>query len=169
MTLGQKLAKLRALEGYARGLDRELTQSEVARGIREDLGGQISQSYLSQLENGARTHMTSTSRLLLARFFRVHPGYLVDDPEDMPVHLPIKPRRKLDDELDLWLIEGSEQFTRDPELSKALVKIAKHEQSRECLILLGAIVENKEMIQRLVERLTPPDPPRKRRRATDEL
>ena len=169
MTLGQKLAKLRALEGYARGLGRELTQSEVARGIREDLGGQISQSYLSQLESGARMHMTSTSRLLLARFFRVHPGYLVDDLEDMPVHLPIKPRRQLDDELDLWLIEGSEQFTRDPELSKALVRIAKHEQSRECLILLGAMVENKEMIQRLVERLTPPDPPRKRRRATDEL
>jgi len=168
MTLGQKLGKLRALEGYARGLDRELTQSEVARGIREDPGGQISQSYLSQLENGARTHMTSTSRLLLARFFRVHPGYLVDDLEDMPVHLPIKPRRELDDEFDLWLIDGSEQFARDPELSKALLKIAKHEQSRECLILLGAIVENKVMIQRLVERLTPP-PTRKRRRAADDL
>jgi transcriptional regulator with XRE-family HTH domain len=168
MTLGQKLAKLRALEGYARGLGRELTQNEVAKGIRDDHGGQISQSYLSQLENGARTHMTSTSRLLLARFFRVHPGYLVDDPEDMPAHLPIKPRRKLDDELDLWLIEGSEEFARDPELSHALVRIAKHEQSRECLILLGAIVENKVMIQRLIERLTPAPMTRKRRRATED-
>lgn len=165
MTLGQKLARLRVLEGHARGLRRELTQNEVALGVRE-LGGQISQSYVSQLESGARMHMTSNTRLLLSRFFRVHPGHLVDDPEQAAADamLHIKPRRELDDEIDLWLIEASEQFRRDPELSQALVQIAKHEQSRECLILLGAIVENKILIQRLVEQLTPPPATRKRRR-----
>ncbi|MBV9495367.1 MAG: helix-turn-helix transcriptional regulator [Acidobacteria bacterium] len=169
MTLGKKLARLRVLEGHARGLGRELTQTEVAQGVRE-LGGQISQSYVSQLENGARVHMTSNTRLLLARFFSVHPGHLVDDPDDAPEPmLSIKPRRQMDDDIDLWLIEASEQFRRDPELSRALVQIAKHDQSRECLILLGAIVENKILIQRLVERLTPPPATtRKRRRASDE-
>src|SRR6267143_2238519 len=44
-------------------------------------GATISQSYLSQIENGSRPHMTQSSRALLARFFKVHPGFLVDDPE----------------------------------------------------------------------------------------
>src|SRR5215210_6353763 len=99
MTLGKKLAKLRALAGFARGLERELTQAEVSKSVREELGGRISQSYLSQLESGARPHLTSGTRLLLARFFKVHPGYLVDDLEDHHPHLPAKPRHALDDKL----------------------------------------------------------------------
>src|ERR1051325_7407389 len=137
MTLGENLSRLRLLEGIARGIGRELTQSEVANGVRE-LGGQISQSYLSQIENGTRPHLTSGTRLHLARFFKVHPGYLVDDPEE--THLPIKPRRDIDEQIDLWLIEASQQFANDRDLSQALLRIAKHEQSRECLILLGSIV-----------------------------
>ncbi len=49
--------------------------------IQKELGKSISQSYLSQIESGARPHLTDSSRMLLARFFKVHPGYLVDDPE----------------------------------------------------------------------------------------
>ena len=165
MTLGKKLARLRMLEGVARGLGRDLTQSEVSQGIRE-LGGQISQSYLSQLESGVRPHMTGTTRQLLARFFKVHPGYLVDDPEDMPVTLSIKPRQAMDDKLDLWLIEGSEEFHQDRELVEALLAIAKHENSRDCLILLGSLVENKMLVERLLERLAPVGEPRRRRRTT---
>ena len=56
MTLGEKLTHLRMLEGHARGLGREMTQAEVARAVREEQSGQISQSYLSQLESGSRTH-----------------------------------------------------------------------------------------------------------------
>ena len=41
----------------------------------------ISNPYLSQIENGSRPHLTATTRAVLARFFRVHPSYLVDDPE----------------------------------------------------------------------------------------
>jgi len=161
MTLGEKLSRLRLLEGHARGIGRELTQSEVATGVRE-IGGQISQSYLSQIENGSRPHLTSGTRLHLARFFRVHPGYLVDDPEEM--HLPIKPRRDIDEKVDLWLIEASQEFANDRDLSQALLRIAKHEQSRECLILLGSLVENKVLIDRLLERLAPAPQPRRRRR-----
>lgn len=162
MTLGQKIARLRILEGHARGLERELTQSEVAAGVRE-LGGQLSQSYLSQLESGSRPHLTAGTRLILSRFFKVHPGHLVDDPEDM--HLTIKPRRELDDQLDLWLIEGSETFMQDRKLGEALLKIAKHEKSRDCLIVLGALVENKVLIERLLEQLDPAPPGRRRREA----
>jgi transcriptional regulator with XRE-family HTH domain len=160
MRLGDKIAKLRILEGTARGLGREMTQSEVARAIRDELDGKISQSYLSQLESGTRPHLTSTSRLVLARFFRVHPGYLVDDPD---VHMPIKPRREMDDRVDLWLVEGSQEFRSDRALAEALLRIAKHEQSRECLILLGDIVENKDLIERLIAQLTPALEPRRRR------
>lgn len=153
MKLGEKISHLRTLEGFARGLGRELTQTEVAAGIRKDLAGGVSQSYLSQIESGNRPHLTATTRSLLAKFFKVHPGYLVDDPED--VHLPIKPRRGVDERVDNWLIDGAGQFDDDPQLSRALLALAKHEQSRECLVLLGSIVENKGLIDRLVQRLSP--------------
>ena len=165
MKLGEKLAHLRTLEGFARGLGRELTQGEVVKAIREDHDGTISQSYVSQLESGSRTHMTANTRLLLARFFKVHPGHLVDDLDDMPAVRPV-PRRELDDKLDVWLIEGSQDFPEDRRLSDALLKIAKHPQSRECLLVLGSLVENRALIDRLVEAFAPPPAPkRKKRRA----
>ena len=80
MTLGQKLRQLRHLEGELRGLGRELTQSELVRAIRRELGETISQPYLSLIEKGTRRHLSQESRQLLARFFKVHPGYLVSDP-----------------------------------------------------------------------------------------
>ena len=163
MKLGEKLAHLRTIEGFARGLGREMTQGEVARGVREELDGTISQSYLSQLESGARAHMTGTTRLLLARFFKVHPGHLVDDLEDIPVTRP-RPRREIDDKLDIWLIEGSEEFSDAPDLSEALLKIAKHPHSGVCLRILASIVENHDLIDRLAEAFAPaPSPKRKKR------
>ena len=83
MKLGEKIRYLREVEGSLRGLGRPMTQLELVRAIRQELGTgkAISQSYLSQIENGARPHMTQSSRALLAKFFKVHPGFLVDDPE----------------------------------------------------------------------------------------
>ena len=164
MKLGQKLTKLRALAGFTRGLDREMTQAEVAKAVREELDGQISQSYLSQLESGARPHLTGPTRLLLARFFRVHPGYLVDDLDDQGP-LPATPRHELDDRLDLWLIEGSEEFAIDRPLGEALLKIAKHEKSRDCLVWFGSIVENRQLMERLIAGIEPPQAPKRKRRA----
>ena len=123
-----------------------MAQTEVSNAIRDELGGRISQSYLSQIENGARLHLTSGTRQTLARFFKVHPGYLVDDLEEP--HLPIRPRRDIDEKLDLWLIDGAEEFRHDTELSRALLDIAKHEHSRDCLLLLAAMLENKVLIDR---------------------
>src|SRR5690348_18416799 len=105
MKLGEKLRYLREVEGTLRGLDHELSQQEVARLIQKELGESISQSYLSQIESGARPHLTNSTRMLLARFFKVHPGYLVDDPDGFHTEL-ISDIRTTEDQLDLWLIDG---------------------------------------------------------------
>ena len=81
MKLGDKIRYLREVEGALRGLGHEMTQQEIVRAIKKEMRQTISQSYLSQIESGARPHLTNTTRLLLAKFFKVHPGYLVDDPE----------------------------------------------------------------------------------------
>ena len=80
MTLGEKIRYLREMEGTLRGLGREMTQQEIVRALKSELKQSISQSYLSQIESGARPHLTNSTRMLLARFFKVHPGYLVTDP-----------------------------------------------------------------------------------------
>jgi transcriptional regulator with XRE-family HTH domain len=150
MKLGQKIRYLREVEGALRGLDREMTQQEIVKAIHDELGRAISQSYLSQIESGARPHMTNTTRMLLAKFFKVHPGYLVDDPEGFHTELT-SDLRLLEDTLDLWLIGGAERFRRDPELRHALIQLAKHKDSRSCLLLLGAILDTPELAERLME------------------
>jgi len=154
MKLGEKLRYLRLVEGTLRGWDREMTQQDLARALKQETGKGLSQSYLSQIESGARPHLTNASRMLLARFFKVHPGYLVDDPEGFHTELT-SDLRAMEDRLDLWLIGGAEQFTRDPELSHALLEVAKHNDTRKCLVLLGAILETPELVERLSEVLKP--------------
>jgi transcriptional regulator with XRE-family HTH domain len=154
MRLGEKIRYLREVEGALRGLGREITQQEVVRAIKKELRKTISQSYLSQIEGGSRPHLTNSTRLLLARFFKVHPGYLVDDPEGFQNGL-ISDLGAFEDKLDLWLIDGAERFRNDPELRQALLEVAKHEDSRRCLILLGAILENPGLADRLLQVLKP--------------
>jgi len=82
MELREKLVQLRMRAGEARGLGRPMTQMEVTTALRDELGLSLSQAYLSQLERGKRVHLSNTSREALARFFQVHPGYLVSDLPD---------------------------------------------------------------------------------------
>jgi transcriptional regulator with XRE-family HTH domain len=154
MKLAEKLRYLREVEGTLRGLGREMTQQEMVRAIAKEQKKSISQSYLSQIENGARPHLTNSTRMLLARFFNVHPGYLVDDPEGYHTEL-ISDAAALENRLDLWLINGAERFRNDPEVSRALVTVARHEDSRRCLVLLGAILENPGLGERLLQVLRP--------------
>src|SRR6476659_6279912 len=132
MTLGEKIRYLREVEGALRGLERDLSQQELARLIQKEMKKSISQSYLSQIESGTRPHLTNTTRMLLAKFFKVHPGYLVDDPEGYNTEL-ISDAGALEDKLDLWLVSGAERFRKDVEVSKALLALAKHADSRKCL------------------------------------
>ena len=182
MKLSDKIKYLREVEGSLRGLDRAMTQQELVRAIAASEAvpagrkrraarsaaatgtgakespkvrrATISQSYLSQIESGARPHLTNTTRLLLAKFFQVHPGYLVDDPEGYHAEL-MSEVRTLEDKLDLWLISGAERFRRDPELCQALLTLAHHEDSRRCLLLLESVLETPALVDRLLQVLRP--------------
>jgi transcriptional regulator with XRE-family HTH domain len=163
MKLSDKIRYLREVEGNLRGLDRAMTQQELVRAIEESnkpksgsrkAGATISQSYLSQIESGARPHLTNTTRLLLAKFFQVHPGYLVDDPEGYNAQL-MADIHNLEDKLDLWLISGAERFRRDPDLCQALLTLAQNKDTRRCLLLLEAILETPSLADRLLQVLRP--------------
>jgi transcriptional regulator with XRE-family HTH domain len=154
MTLAQKFRYLRTVEGHLRGLNREMTQQEVVRAVKRELKTSISQPYLSQIEGGKREHLTNSTRLLLARFFHVHPGFLVSDPEGYHTEL-ISDLRLKEDQLDLWLVQGADRFRRDAPLAEALLSVARHSDSRRCLLLLNAILETPELVERLWSVLRP--------------
>jgi transcriptional regulator with XRE-family HTH domain len=167
MKLGEKIRYLREVEGSLRGMGRPMTQLELVRAIREELAGNeknrgkgkikgntISQSYLSQIENGTRPHMTQSSRALLAKFFKVHPGFLVDDPDGYHAELT-SDLRTTEGQLDVWLLQGSERFASDPEVSQVLIKAAREKDTRRCLLLLGAILDTPGLAERLLEALRP--------------
>ncbi len=154
MSVSEKLRYLRVVEGHLRGLNREMTQKEVVAAIQNEFNRSVSQPYLSQLEGGRRKHLTNTTRLLLAKFFRVHPGYLVDDPEGFQTEL-ISDLRMEEDKLDLWLIQGAERFRKDAPLSEALLKIARHDDTRQCVLLLAEVLETPELMNRLWDVLSP--------------
>ena len=172
MKLNEKIRYLREVEGNIRGLNRAMTQQELVRAIQAEtsskngskLNGKqatISQSYLSQIESGARPHLTNTTRLLLAKFFNVHPGYLVDDPEGYHPEL-ISDLRTNEDKLDLWLIAGAERFHRDHDLCHALLTLAHYEDSRRCLLLLEAVLKTPTLVDRLLQVLKPKATPTQR-------
>jgi transcriptional regulator with XRE-family HTH domain len=154
MKLGEKIRYLREVEGTLRGLGRPLTQLELVRAVRKEQGKSISQSYISQMEGGTRPHMTQATRTLLARFFKVHPGFLVDDPEGYHTEL-VSDLRTTEGKLDVWLLQGSERFVSDPEVSEVLLKLAREKDTRRCLILLGAILDTPGLADRLLEALKP--------------
>src|SRR5258706_4042573 len=148
MTLGEKVRSLRAVEGELRGLGRELSQQDIATAIQDELGESFSQSYLSQIESGARPHLTHRTRLLLAKFFKVHPGYLVSDPPGYHTELTSHVAQ-VETALDKWLGDGATRFAHDPPLGAALDRVALHAESRRCLILLCEMISMPGLIDRL--------------------
>src|SRR3984893_7606556 len=174
MKLSDKIRYLREVEGKLRALNRAMTQQELVRAIQAEATSNsaapkpgtkpnskgktkpatISQSYLSQIESGARPHLTNTTRLLLAKFFKVHPGYLVDDPEGYHSEL-LSDLRTTEDKLDLWLVGGAERFRRDSALCQALLTVATHSDPRRCFLLIEAIIETPALLDRLFHVLRP--------------
>jgi transcriptional regulator with XRE-family HTH domain len=154
MTVAEKIRYLREVEGSLRGLNRPMTQLELVGAVRKELGKSISQSYISQIESGSRRHMTQATRALLAKFFKIHPGFLVDDPEGYHTELT-SDLRTVEGRLDVWLLQGSERFANDPELSEVLLKAAREKDTRKCILLLGAILETPGLADRLLEALQP--------------
>src|ERR1700722_15562630 len=164
MKLGEKIRYLREVEGSLRGLGRPMTQQEIVLALRKELGrgrgeanrgkATISQSYLSQIESGARPHMTQSSRALLAKFFKVHPGFLVDDPDGYHTELT-SDLRTTEGQLDVWLLQGSEHFSNDAEGGHGLIKAARERGRRGRPLVLGAIPDTPGLADRLLEALRP--------------
>ncbi len=98
--------------------------------------------------------MTQSTRAVLAKFFKVHPGFLVDDPEGYHTEL-ISDLRTTEGQLDMWLLHGAERFASDPEVSGVMIKLAHEEDTRRCFLLLGAILETPGLARRLLETLKP--------------
>jgi hypothetical protein len=53
------------------------------------------------------------------------------------------------------LLQGSERFVSDPEVSDVLIKAAREKDTRRNLLLLGAILDTPGLAERLLEALRP--------------
>jgi len=149
VTLGQKLRGLRELESVCRGRVKGLSKAEMVKLISEELDERISLAYLSQLESGKRGHMTNTTRLLLARFFRVHPGYLVDDPPDFREQLG-SPVESTGDGLAPWLRAGALRFRHDPLISEVLERLAATSDRRKAFQVLRQLLAMPGVLDKLL-------------------
>lgn len=145
MDLAEKVKHLRGVEGELRGLGRPMTQMEVVKAMQEELDESISQAYLSQLESGKRVHLTASSRDLLSRFFKVHPGYLVSDPPDFSTDLlSIDLLSEMDpssDRLQNWLASSASEWADDPVVQAFLTRLASVEDVRSYLTMLTHFLE----------------------------
>ncbi|MBO0778347.1 MAG: helix-turn-helix transcriptional regulator [Ktedonobacteraceae bacterium] len=131
MDLAEKIKHLREVEGELRGYNRPMTQTEVVKTMEKELGESISQAYLSQLESAKRLHLTAKSRDLLARFFKVHPGYLVSDPPNFSTDLLTTSMMESDaDRLTNWLRATEAEWNTEPELQELLQALANSQQPR---------------------------------------
>ncbi|MGH2505912.1 MAG: transcriptional regulator [Ktedonobacteraceae bacterium] len=161
MDLAEKVKHLRSVEGELRGLGRPMTQVEIVKAMQEELDESISQAYMSQLESGKRVHLTASSRDLLSRFFKVHPGYLVSDPPDFSTDLlstdllsesePPKSR------LQAWLTESAAAWADDPALQVFLSRLSSAEDPHSYLVLFARLLNiPMSTLEHMVESLQTP-------------
>lgn len=144
MDLAEKVKHLRSVEGELRGMGRPMTQMEVVKAMQEELGENISQAYMSQLESGKRVHLTASSRDLLSRFFKVHPGYLVSDPPDFSTDL-LSTDLLIEsdfhsDRLQNWLAEEASMWSDDPPIQAFLTRLASVDDPRGYLVLFARLL-----------------------------
>ena len=140
MNLAEKIKHLREVEGELRGFNRAMTQMEVVKAMKDELNESISQAYLSQLESNKRLHLTASSRDLLARFFKVHPGYLVSDPPDYSTDL-LTDMGSDTDRLTTWLTASAAEWRSEPDLQQLLQHLADLEEPRRYLALFSRLSE----------------------------
>jgi transcriptional regulator with XRE-family HTH domain len=154
MNLADKIKHLREIEGDLRGLNRPMTQMEVVKAMQEELGESISQAYLSQLESSKRLHLTASSRNLLARFFKVHPGYLVSDPPDYSTDL-LTNIEQVTDRLKTWLIANAVEWRSEPVLHDLLESLVLSNDPRRYLECFHSLTQlSIEELEAIVDALT---------------
>jgi hypothetical protein len=146
VTLGEKLQHLRSVEGELRGLGKPMTKAEVLRAMRTELGESISHAYMCQLESGARTHMSPGTRALIARFFKVLPGYLVSDPEGYQSAI-VSGMLEEPDALRSWLASRAEEVRDDLFLYHVLLRMARHPDPRQLFETLDQLLETESTTQ----------------------
>ncbi len=157
MNLAEKIKHLREVEGELRGQNRSMTQMEVVKAMQEELGESISQAYLSQLESSKRLHLTASSRDLLARFFKVHPGYLVSDPPNYSTDL-LTEMESDGDRLETWLIANATEWRTEPDLHDLLQHLAESAEPRRYLTLFRKLMNlSLEELEAVVEALEAPE------------
>lgn len=141
MNLAEKLKHLRSVEGELRGLNRPMTQVEVVKAMKEELHQTVSQAYLSQIEGNKRLHLTASSRDLLARFFKVHPGYLVSDPPDFSTDL-LTDFETADeaDRFSTWLMASAEEWWKEPPIHDFFESLASVEDPGSYLELFQRLL-----------------------------
>lgn len=141
MNLAEKIKHLREIEGELRGMNRPMTQMEVVKAMQEELGKSISQAYLSQLESSRRLHLTASSRSLLARFFKVHPGYLVSDPPNYSTDLLTDVAYNDQDRLDTWLRANAEEWSSEPALQQLLHELASSQDAHRYIEIFSKLTQ----------------------------
>jgi len=141
MLLGEKLRHLRQIEGQVRGLNRDMSKADVVRAMHSELGSGLSQAYLSQLESGARVHLSAQSRELLSRFYKVHPGYLVDDPPGYQTEIASTALLDERDALDVWLTSRAEERRDDPLIYRFLLRLSRESEARRYLALFDDLLD----------------------------
>jgi transcriptional regulator with XRE-family HTH domain len=139
MNLSEKIKHLREVEGELRGLNRPMTQTEVVKAMQEELNENITQAYLSQLENGKRVHLTASSRDLLSRFFKVQPGYLVSDLPDYSTDL-LSDMGYDTDRLGTWLLASAEEWRSEPHIQQFFTGLANADDPRRSIALLHELM-----------------------------
>lgn len=140
MNLAEKIKHLREVEGELRGLNRPMTQVEIVKAMQEELNESISQAYLSQLESNKRLHLTASTRDLLSRFFKVHPGYLVSDPPDFSTDLLSDVEHSSEDRLSTWLTASAEEWRSEPALYDLLQRLADTENTLRYIELFRSLM-----------------------------
>ena len=155
MNLSEKIKHLREVEGELRGFNRPMTQVEVVKAMQDELHETISQAYLSQIENGKRVHLTASSRDLLSRFFKVHPGYLVSDPPDYSTDL-LTDMESETDRLSTWLAASAEEWGTEPVIQDFFERLASVEEPRRYLALLRQFIDlSVEELETIVRYINP--------------
>ena len=140
MDLSEKIKHLREVEGELRGFNRPMTQTEVVKAMQEELNESITQAYLSQLENGKRVHLTASSRDLLSRFFKVQPGYLVNDLPDYSTDL-LADMGYDADRLETWLLASAEEWRSESLIQQFFTNLANAEDPRHYLALFLELLD----------------------------
>ena len=78
----------------------------------------------------------------------------MDDPEGYHTELT-SDLRTVEGKLDVWLLQGSERFAGDAEVSEVLIKAAREKDTRKAFLLMGAILDTPGLADRLLEALQP--------------